>query len=561
MNKKIFETLKYFEKKNPKEIIIGGFSLIILSLLALPQPLITRYLIDHVLLKGENLEKLAIMIGLFLGVAILKNIFKYLNQFYFGLLDEKILLEMEIKLFKKIQYSKSSSLNNWKKGYLISRIKDDVSSFSNIFFPSLMKAVKQILTLIVGLTAVFFLNWKLAIVSIILYPLFVYLMFYYNKKIRKVSSEYYEARSNKMGTLTEGVNLVGVFKNLSREAKNVIRYFKSSRKTFNKGIKRLKITVNNEVILGFILSLIPISVFAYGGYLIIKGNMTLGTLVAFNSYMGYVYNPTSSLLNFNIQMQKSLEAWKRIQKVLELPKEKREGIKINEINKIKYEDVNFKYNEDKKILDSINLEEGKGNILAVVGESGAGKSTMIRLLTGELKVEKGKIKINDTCLNNLNLINYRKKIGLINQEPILFNDTIYNNIAIGNKNVEKKDIKKAAKQAQIHEFINSLKKGYQTELKEDSINISVGQKQRIALARILIKDSDLLLLDEPTSSIDQKSEKKLNKVLKSIKDDKIIIIVSHRKEILKICDDIYELKDKKLLPKEYKVQAINVGNN
>jgi len=408
---------------------------------------------------------------------------------------------------------------------------------------------------------VFFLNWKLAIVSIILYPLFVYLMFYYNKKIRKVSSEYYEARSNKMGTLTEGVNLVGVFKNLSREAKNVIRYFKSSRKTFNKGIKRLKITVNNEVILGFILSLIPISVFAYGGYLIIKGNMTLGTLVAFNSYMGYVYNPTSSLLNFNIQMQKSLEAWKRIQKVLELPKEKREGIKINEINKIKYEDVNFKYNEDKKILDSINLEEGKGNILAVVGESGAGKSTMIRLLTGELKVEKGKIKINDTCLNNLNLINYRKKIGLINQEPILFNDTIYNNIAIGNKNVEKKDIKKAAKQAQIHEFINSLKKGYQTELKEDSINISVGQKQRIALARILIKDSDLLLLDEPTSSIDQKSEKKLNKVLKSIKDDKIIIIVSHRKEILKICDDIYELKDKKLLPKEYKVQAINVGNN
>src|SRR6056297_784641 len=546
MNKKIIKTLKYFAKKNPKEIIIGGFSLIILSLLALPQPLITRYLIDHVLLKGENLEKLAIMIGLFLGVAILKNIFKYLNKFYFGLLDEKILLEMEIKLFKKIQYSKSSSLKNWKKGYLISRIKDDVSSFSNIFFPSLMKAVKQILTLIVGLTAVFFLNWKLAIVSIILYPLFVYLMFYYNKKIRKVSSEYYEARSNKMGTLTEGVNLVGVFKNLSREAKNVIRYFKSSRETFNKSIKKLKITVNNEIILGFILSLIPISVFTYGGYLIIKGNMTLGTLVAFNSYMGYVYNPTSSLLNFNIQMQKSLEAWKRIQKVLELPKEKREGIKINEINKIKYEDVNFKYNEDKKILDSIKMVNEKGSILGIVGESGSGKSTILKLITGQLKPDKGTVRINGFKLTNLDIINYRKKIGLINQEPILFNDTIYNNIAIGNKHTEKEDIINAAKKAQIHGFIKSLEEGYQTELKEDSTNISVGQKQRIALARILLKDTDLLLLDEPTSSIDSKSEKKLNNVLNLVKCDKIILIETHRKRILEICDAIYRLEGEKL---------------
>ncbi|HMA69190.1 MAG TPA: ABC transporter ATP-binding protein [Candidatus Mcinerneyibacterium sp.] len=546
MNKRIIKTLSYFAKKNPKEIIIGGISLIVLSFLALPQPLITRYLIDHVLIDGQNLQMLAIMIGLFLAVAIFQNIFEYLNSFYFGLLDEKILLEMEIKLFKKIQYAKNSSLKNWKKGYLISRIKDDVSSFSNIFFPSLMKAAKQILTLLVGLVAVFYLNWKLALVSVFLYPLFIYLIIYYNKKIRKVSSEYYEARSNKMGTLTEGVNLVSVFKNLSREAKNVIRYFKSSRETFNKSIKKLKITVNNEIILGFVLSLIPVMVFAYGGYLIIKGYMTLGTLIAFNSYMGYVYRPTSSLLNFNIKMQKSLQAWKRIKKVMDLPKEKRDGKIIKNIKRLSLNFISFGYKKDDRILNSIKMVNEKGSILGIVGESGSGKSTILKLITGQLKPDKGTVRINGFKLTNLDIINYRKKIGLINQEPILFNDTIYNNIAIGNKHTEKEDIINAAKKAQIHGFIKSLEEGYQTELKEDSTNISVGQKQRIALARILLKDTDLLLLDEPTSSIDSKSEKKLNNVLNLVKCDKIILIVTHRKKILEICDAIYRLEGEKL---------------
>lgn len=546
MHSNLFATLKYFLNKNTKEIVLGSFAILILSILVFPQPLLIKYLIDKVLMKGENYKEFWIIIFLYFMIMFLQVLFHYMKSYAFGILDEKVILEMETSLFKKIQYSKVGSTKNWDSGYTLSRIQNDILSFRSMFFPSIAVVLKQILTLFVGLTAVFILNARLALVSILLYPLFIYIMWFYNIKIRKISRCYFESRSRKVGALSEAIRLITLFKDFSRESLNVTRFYKSSRRLFIIGMIKLRISVNYEIFLEIILSIIPLSVFAYGGILIMKGNLTLGTLVAFTSYMGYVYNPTSSLLHFNITMQKSLEAWKRIEEILNLPDDDNHGLDITHIEHLKLNNVSFSYDNSKIVFDTVSMDFNKGDMVGIIGNSGIGKTTLLKLITGELSPNNGCISINGTELTQYNIYSYRNQLSKIEQEPLLFRDTIMNNIALGKRNASFDEIQNAACLAQIHEFIITLDNSYKTVIDESGKNLSIGQKQRIALARALLKNSSLLLLDEPTSSIDKESEAKLRTVLDNIRQDKTILIVSHKSSILENCNKILEVKNKNI---------------
>jgi len=546
MNVSILKTLNYFYKKNTKEVVRGSLAILILSLLVFPQPLLVRHLIDNVLLKDGDYKKFCVIIALYLVIIFLQVLFHYMKSYAFGILDEKIILEMETSLFKKIQYSKVGSTKNWNSGYTLSRIQNDILSFRSMFFPSIAVVLKQILTLFVGLIAVFVLNVRLALVSILLYPLFIFIMWFYNIKIRKISRFYFETRSRKVGALSEAIRLITLFKDFSRESLNVTRFYKSSRRLFTIGMIKLRISVNYEIILEIILSIIPLSVFAYGGVLIMKGNLTLGTLVAFTSYMGYIYNPTSSLLHFNITMQKSLEAWKRIEEILNLPDDDNHGLDITHIEHLKLNNVSFSYDNSKIVFDTVSMDFNKGDMVGIIGNSGIGKTTLLKLITGELSPNNGCISINGTELTQYNIYSYRNQLSKIEQDPLLFRDTIMNNIALGKRNASFDEIQNAACLAQIHEFIITLDNSYKTVIDESGKNLSIGQKQRIALARALLKNSSLLLLDEPTSSIDKESEAKLRTVLDNIRQDKTILIVSHKSSILENCNKILEVKNKNI---------------
>jgi len=371
-------------------------------------------------------------------------------------------------------------------------------------------------------------------------------MWFYNIKIRKISRCYFETRSRKVGALSEAIRLITLFKDFSRESLNVTRFYKSSRRLFTIGMIKLRISVNYEILLEIILSLIPLSVFAFGGVLILQGNLTLGALVAFNSYMGYIYNPTSSLLHFNITMQKSLEAWKRIEEVLNLPDDDNHGLDVTHIEHLKLNNVSFSYDNSKVIFDNISMEFNKGDMVGIIGDSGIGKTTLLKLITGELVPSNGCLKINGNELQQCNIYSYRNQLSKIEQEPLLFRDTIMNNIALGKRNASFDEIQNAACLAQIHEFIITLDDSYKTVIDESGKNLSIGQKQRIALARALLKNFSLLLLDEPTSSIDKESEAKLRTVLDNIRQDKTILIVSHKSSILENCNKILEVKNKKI---------------
>jgi ABC-type bacteriocin/lantibiotic exporter with double-glycine peptidase domain len=245
-------------------------------------------------------------------------------------------------------------------------------------------------------------------------------------------------------------------------------------------------------------------------------------------------------------IQRALVAWHRIQEVLEFPEDSYEGKTIKKINKIMIDNVSFAFDSN-VIFNNLTLSIQKGKTIGIIGESGNGKTTLVKLLLGVLNIQKGEISINNFNIDQINMLAYRSRVGYVSQEPLLFNDSIYNNISIGDKNASNNDIIHAAKLANIHDFIVTLPDGYQSVIKQLSDNISIGQKQRIAIARMILKDPDVLILDEPTSSIDMESEEKIIDSIKTIKNNKIVIIVTHSWKILDICDDVYELKNGNLI--------------
>ena len=303
----------------------------------------------------------------------------------------------------------------------------------------------------------------------------------------------------------------------------------------------------------FLGGLAPIIVIGYGGYEIIQGHLTLGYLIAFNSYIGYIFGPTSRLININIQIQKSLMALKRVQELFDLQEEVSDGSILPEkIESLEFCDVSFSYDDkNENIIKGVHFIARAGEKIGIVGGSGGGKTTLIRLLSGLYEIDSGEIKIfcsederfhNGKSLSIADLIALRKRDGIVEQEPFLFNDTIYNNIKFGKSKASEADIYQAAIQACADIFINDFPEKYQTYVGEKGTNLSVGQKQRIAIARALVKQPEILIFDEATSNIDTVSEQYINKTIFSLPKEMIVFIVAHRLSTIKDCDKILVLE-------------------
>ncbi|TYB30771.1 MAG: ABC transporter ATP-binding protein [Candidatus Mcinerneyibacterium aminivorans] len=539
--KKVIKHIKYFAKKYKKEVTLISLLLVLTSIPMIIRPLILRKIIDKGLMRSGNIQVLVIGVSLFIFLSILVSLFNYFKGVLIGILDNKIVLEMETKLYKKFQYADPKIYEKWDRGYIKSRIENDISSFASLFVSSIVSIIMDILILLVAITIIFILNWKLALISIILYPIYIVILKKYNNKLKRVKKEYQEIHAKTDSQIFNQIELLKDYKKLSRLSHGVLKYFSQTKKLVKKNIELIKVENANINWLKLLSGLSPSIMFLFGGILVLKGHLTLGTLMAFNSYLGFIYTPTSKLLMYNIQVQKALVAWKRIKYILNLPEEKSEGVKIDNIKKIIVKNLTYDYNDNEnKLFKGLNYTFRKNKIYGIYGPSGIGKTTLSEILIGLKKDYEGNIMINETNLTKINIIKYRSNIRILDQEPLLFKDSILNNIKIGQKRAKKEKVVKISKQLGIHSFIKEFNKGYETVLSEKGSSISIGQKQRIAMARALISKPDLLILDEPFSNVDDKNMNKILNLLNKIKN-KIIIIISHNKNILKICDKIYEI--------------------
>jgi len=529
-----------------KQAFLAGIFMLISVLLQLPLPLVTRHIIDKIL-PNKNIVLLNwIILGL-IGFMIIKGISDLLSGYLLTLFREKVLFDIQLKLFQHIQRLSLSFFKESKTGYLMSRISSDVSNLRGLLAGTLLNFFRDSMTFLVGVTIIFIFHWKLAIISITILPFFIYSIHFFSGKIRRKSNEVQEKIALVSDILQETFYSISIVKSFQLEKHEAQKFVRRLRGRI-KSIISLNLTTSiSSYTTAFIGGIGPLVVLWYGGREVIRGNLTLGTLIAFNAFLGYLFGPAQRLMNLNTQIQTSLASLERVFELFDIEpkiKDPKNPRKFHNIKgKVEFKNVSFSYNSSEPVLKNINLIAEPGEVIALVGKSGAGKTSLVNLILRFYDPQEGNILIDGVNIKEVRLRELRKAIGIVPQETFLFSGTIKENIKYGKLNATDEEIIKAAELANADEFIRKLPSGYDTEVGERGVKLSGGQRQRIAIARAILRDPKILIFDEATSDLDSESERLIQDALRKLLKNRTTFIIAHRFSTILNADKIIVLKD------------------
>lgn len=514
-----------------KTALLAGIFMLISVLLQLPLPLVTRHIIDNIL-PNKNIVILNwIIIGL-IGFMLIKGVSELLNGYFLTLFRERVLFDIQLKLFQHIQGLSLSFFKNSKTGYLMSRISNDVSNLRGLLAGTLLSFLKNSMTFIVGATVIFIFHWKLALISLFVLPFFIYSIRLFSGKIRKISGEFQENFALVWDVLQETLSAIFVVKSFQLEKYEADKLVKRLKERIKTTIDLNLITSLSSYATAFIGGIGPLIVLWYGGREVISGHLTLGTLIAFNVFLGYLFGPVQSLISLNTDVQQSLASLERVFELFGIVPDIKEP-KIPKIfdiveGKIVFENISFSYESLYPVLKQISLKADPGETIALVGKSGAGKTSLVNLIPRFYDLQQGNIFIDGINIKEVRIQDLRRTIGIVPQETFLFAGTIKENIKYGRLIATDEEIVEAAKLANADEFIRKLPQGYDTEVGERGVKLSGGQRQRIAIARAILRDPKILILDEATSDLDSESERLIRDALSKLLKNRTTFIIAHR---------------------------------
>jgi subfamily B ATP-binding cassette protein MsbA len=430
----------------------------------------------------------------------------------------------------------------------MSRVSGNVNAVQGLLADTLVSFGQNTLTFIAGVICTIYIHPKLACICFGILPLYLLSLQVFNKRIRGMSHDVRERYALVQKDLQELLSAITVIKAFTGERRSTLRLLSSVKGAIRKEV-RLDITATLASISSVIISSAgPIVLIWYGCGEIMRGALTIGGLIAFNSFIRYLFGPTRALFNLNIGIQRSLAACERVFEIMDIRPE-REGkkdIKIKE-GRVVFENVSFSYDEKERVLENISLEANPGKVCAIVGRSGVGKTTLVSLIPRFYEPQKGRILIDGEDISFANLKRLRKAIGIVAQETFLFSDTIRENIRFGNPNAGDAQIKTAARLAYCDEFIKNFPNGYQTKVGERGVNLSGGERQRISIARAILKDPKIFILDEATSNLDSESERKIQKALEKLMRERTTIVIAHRLSTILNADKLLVLQERKIV--------------
>lgn len=548
--------MKHLKKNKIKIFIIiltGIFSLAF----GIVYPLAYKYLIDEIVRKNNYDILFNYGLVLFL-VMLLSKISSYISQYLYAYLFQKYSMDLSIKIYFHNLSLPIDEIYNDVKGDILSRIMNDVGELqdflSQIFYPLIINSIQIIIVVII----LFRLNASLLLLNLSVIPIYIYISSVLSKKVKIVSKKIRKKIGNVMGIVQESLNGIVEIKML-----NLNNYFKGKFHDTFESIRRdrmkfIKYTILNNQSSDWLSSLMPISIIFIGASLIKNDFITLGTLIAYITYVNGLYDPIKTFLRVRILFNSGLASLERIDETLNREKEKNleTGINLSKPkNNIKLNNLSFKYkNNNCKIFEGVNLKLLLGKKIGIIGKNGEGKSTLIRIISGLISNYEGQVLFDEYDLCDLNLVSLRKQISLVSQDVFLFHTSIMENIRFGRMEASDQKVIEAAKSAYAHNFINKLPQKYQTYVTEGGTNLSGGEKQRIALARAILSNAAILILDEPTSAIDAETEKALISAIKSKSDKQTIIMITHQFQLLQDFDLIIRIENSA-------VQEVNLFEN
>ncbi len=466
--------------------------------------------------------------------------------------SEEVRKDIQIDMFNSLIKADTKLVDNKHSGKFVTNLTNDVALITNLVSTAILNLFKDSLTLIGLLTVMFYQNWKLSIVAIIMIPLASVAARALGKRMGKVTTQ----QMSETGALN--TYLIEIFKNhrltkiFQKEEYEKIRANKFINKLKEISKKIQEVFVRASPIMEFLTGIMIACLILISAKLIASGELEISNFFSFLAAMMLAYQPVRSLATLNIAIQQGLSGAKRVLPVIdEVPevKEKKDASDLNiNIGQINFNNVNFSYsNEESLILNSITLNLPGQKMTALVGHSGAGKSTILNLIPRFYNVNEGNIKIDNQSINNCTLFSLRKNISLVSQDTTLFDDTIKNNISYANLDATQKEIEEAAKYSFADEFIEKLPKKYETIIGENGVRLSGGEKQRLSIARAILKKSPIILLDEATSSLDAETEDKIQKAISFLTKGRTTIVIAHRLSTILNSDKIYVIDKGKVV--------------
>lgn len=513
-------------------------------------PWVIKDMVDQVL-RDKNTEMLNYIALSIVVIFVIRGIAFYGQSYLMSYVGQRVIIDIRRAVFTKLQRLSMSFYDKNKTGTIMSYVTNDVSALQGALVDNVVEMITESVILIASIVMMIYLDWKLFLVTFGTFPFVLGFIDIFGKRIRKSGSRIQEAAADITSVLQETVSSARVIKSFVRENYEIARFDKENMNNFRANMKNAQLMATLTPTIEFVAAIGVTIILWYGGNSVINGEITAGSLVAFLTYAVNISNPIKRLSRVIGNIQKALAAAQRVFDVLDLP----ETIKDAENAKllppakgqVSFKNVSFSYNPGEQVISNISFDVKPGQMIAFVGPSGAGKSTVASLLPRFYDVDKGSITIDGEDLRGVTLDSLREQVGIVPQETVLFNGTVYDNILYGRLDATKEEVEAAAKAANAHNFIMELPQGYETRLGDRGMNISGGQRQRISIARAILKNPQILILDEATSALDTESERVVQEALDRLMVGRTSFVIAHRLSTIKNADRIMVLEKGQLV--------------
>lgn len=531
-----------------KQTTLVVLILLVTSVLGILPPIIIQHIVDTAL-PNKDLSLLIYLVLASLSTTIISELLGVWQNYLNAYVAQKIIYDMRNQMYLHLQQMPYQFYSNVKQGEVITRMTADISGVKAVFDSTIVSFANNLFILISTATTLLIVNWRLGILGLIIVPLFILPTRKMGSVRWSIAKQTQEKTSEQNHIIQETLNISGylLMKLFTKEQKEFKNFDDINVQATNLKIKESMAGRWFMMILSTFTSIGPMLIYLYGGYLFIHGQITIGAIISFVALLGRLYGPVGQLTNLYVNITSSIALFERIFEYFDMKltiKDRDDATEMNVTHlDIEFNDVSFSYQKDKTALQNISFIAPSGTMTALVGPSGAGKTTITNLIPRLYDFTSGSIKIGGRDIREFTLESLRSHIGLVTQDSYLFNGTIKENLLYASPEASDEEITKACKAAYIHDFIMDLPNGYETIVGNRGIKLSGGEKQRISIARVLLKNPEIIILDEATSSLDTLSEFYIQSAIQGLLKNKTSIVIAHRLSTIMAADRIIVLKE------------------
>ena len=565
--KKIFSWLKPYWK----QLLVVFLAICVSSVFSLLPAVLTGRIIDDGLI-GQNLKQLIFLICLSLGVTLGANLIGVLESYMNTWIAQHITFDMRNKMYRHLQQMSQKFFTSNNQGDIVTRMTSDIGGVQQIITGTLTQIFSNVITLVVALVAMYQKNWMLATLGLAVIPLFVIPTRSAGKTRWSLTRDAQACNDEVNGILNETLSVSGqlLVKLFGKEDVEYDRYKKVNGRMMELNIKEGMAGRWFRVVLSTFSSIGPMLLYLVGGILIMKtdSNITVGDITVFVALLAKMYGPVNQLLNIQVDWIRSMALFTRIFEYFDMPVEiqnapdalvpdAKEGYVVN--GEVEFRNVDFSYNPERQILKDVSFKLNSGDCIAIVGPSGSGKSTLINLIPRLYDVDAGSVLFDGVDVRKLDLAFLRNNVGIVSQETYLFNGSIRENLLYAKPDATEEELIEACKKANIYDFVSSQEDGLDTMVGNRGLKLSGGEKQRISIARVLLKDPALLIFDEATSALDSISEKKIQEAIDPLIEARTSILIAHRLSTILAADEILVIKDGQIAERGTHKKLVKAG--